>query len=65
MAHKVIINDQRMLARREKKQQTASLLNGKQVADLKPSELAALVEILADHTDLLDDQNRIRIPGSP
>lgn len=65
MAHKVIINDQRMLARREKKQQSASLLNGKQVADLKPSELAALVEILADHTDLLDDQNRIRIPGSP
>lgn len=65
MAHKVIINDQRMLARREKKQQAASLLNGKQVAELKSSELAALVEILADHTDLLDDQNRIRIPGSP
>ncbi len=65
MAHKVIINDQRMLARREKKQQAASLLNGKQVAELKSSELAALVEILADRADLLDDQNRIRIPGSP
>lgn len=64
MADKVIINDLRIFTRRAKKQQTASLLNGKQVAELKPSELAALVEILADHAGILDDQNRICIPRS-
>ncbi len=61
MSKKILINDQGKLARQEKQHQTRAALNGKLVADLKASELAALVEHLADRLNLLDDQNHIDI----
>lgn len=64
MSVKITINDQNILNRQQKQRQTRVALAGKLVADLKPAELSALVEILAARLDLLDEQNRISITGN-
>jgi len=64
MSVKITINDQNILNRQQKQRQTRVALAGKLVADLKPAELSALVEILAARLNLLDEQNRISITGN-
>lgn len=61
MTRKITINDQSILNRQQKLRQTGTTLSGKLVADLKPAELSALVELLAARLHLLDEENRISL----